>query len=291
LPSPSVAVRLELPASPAAVTGIGRREAFLWTAICLLANQAVQLVDTSSFDAFATSLLTQNYIYWLACYVVIYRLHVTDRTARATRLDGSLVLAICVLIFFTSFLPYRFGTGLLASITAGYFLTANGGDRNIRAAGGVLLALSTQLVWGPILFQLFTPELLRADAALVGEVLASLRPDIIWHNTTFLSPDGHAIALIGGCSSFNNVSTAVLACVAIAMLMRTEWVRRDFATLAIACAVMILVNTLRLCLLAWSGEMHAFWHDGAGAQILGIGQTLAVLLIAWRGATPRRHAA
>jgi len=58
-----------------------------------------------------------------------------------------------------------------------------------------------------------------------------LRPDIIWRNTTFLSPDGHAIALIGGCSSFNNVSTAVLACVAIAMLTRTEWVRRDFATL------------------------------------------------------------
>jgi hypothetical protein len=102
-----------------------------------------------------------------------------------------------------------------------------GDDRNVRAAGVVLLALSTQLVWGPILFQFFTPELLRADAALVGEILKPLRPDIIWRGTTFVAPDGHAVTLIGGCSSFNNVSTAVLACVAITMLRRTEWFRRD----------------------------------------------------------------
>jgi hypothetical protein len=156
------------------VPGIGRREAFLWAAVCLLANQAVQLVDASSFEAFAASLATQNYIYWLACYAVIYRLQVSDQASRATRIDAWLVGAICLSILLTSFLPYRFATGLLASITAGYFLTAADGDRNVRAAGVVLLALSTQLVWGPILFQLFTPELLRADAALVGEMLTSV---------------------------------------------------------------------------------------------------------------------
>ncbi len=238
-------------------------------------------------QAFAASLAAQNYIYWLACYVVIHRLHRSDRARRATRIDVWLVSAICVLILFTSFLPYRFATGLLATITAGYFLTT-GDDRNVRAAGGVLLALSTQLVWGPIVFQLFTPELLRADAALVGGILAELRPDIVWRGTTFFAPDGHAVALIGACSSFNNVSTAVLACVAITMLARTEWVRRDLATVLVASAAMILVNAARLCLLAWSGAFQAFWHDGAGAQILGLSQTFAVLLIAWWGIAPRK---
>jgi hypothetical protein len=282
---------LELLASPVAVAGIGRREAYLWVAICLLANQGVQLVGSSSFEALAASLAAQNHIYWLACFAVIYRLHASDPTARATAIDGCLVLVVCVSIFFASFLPYRFATGLLATLTAGYFMIAAGDDRNVRAAGVVLLALSTQLVWAPILFQLFTPELLRVDAALVGEILKPLRPDIIWRGASFVAPDGHAITLIGGCSSFNNVSTAVLACVAITMLRRTEWLRRDIATLAIACVMMILVNAARLCLLAWSIEFHAFWHDGAGAQILGIGQTFAVLLIAWWGASPRRRAA
>ena len=280
--------RLELPAPALAIAAIGRRELFLWAAVCLLANQAVQLIDTTSMQAFAASLGAQNYIYWLACYVVIYRLHASDRTFRATRIDVWLVLAICVLILFASFLPYRFATGLLATITAGYFLTA-GDDRNVKAAGAVLLALSTQLVWAPIVFQLFTPELLRADAALVGGILKVLRPDIVWRDTTFFAPDGHAVALIGACSSFNNVSTAVLACVAITMLARTGWVRRDLATVFIASAAMILVNAARLCLLAWSGAFQAFWHDGAGAQILGVSQTLAVLLIAWWGAALRKR--
>lgn len=271
--------------------GIGRREAFLWPTVGLLANQGVQLVDTSSFTAFALSLANQNLIYWLACYAAIYRLCSSDRAALPSRRDGWLVAAICIAIVLTSFLPYRFATGLLASATAGYFIHAAGADRNLRAAGIVLLALSTQLVWGPIFFQLFTPELLRADGFLVGEILTSMRPDIVWRETTFVGPDGHAVALVGGCSSFNNVSTAILASVAITMLTRAEWVRRDIAVIAIVAVFMILLNTLRICLLAWGHDSHAYWHDGPGAQIFGLGQTLLVLLFAWYGAQLPRRAA
>jgi hypothetical protein len=178
---------------------------------------------------------------------------------------------------------------LLATLTAAYLLITHDGDRNLRAAGGVLLAISAHLVWGPILFQFFTPELLRADAALVGEILGSLRPDIIWSGTTFSAPSGHSIVLVGACSSFNNVSTAVLACATITMLTRTEWIPRDIVTVAIASVVMILINAARLCLLAWSGALLLFWHEGAGAQILGIAQTLIILLIAWWGAAPRKR--
>jgi exosortase/archaeosortase family protein len=271
--------------------GIGRREALLWPTVCLLANQAVQLVDTSSLGAFATSLANQNLIYWLACYAAIYRLSASDRTALPTSRDRWLVVAIGISILLTSFLPYRFATGLLASATAFYFIHAAGPDRNVRAAGIVLLALSTQLVWGPIFFQLFTPELLQADGLLVGEVLTSLRPDIVWRETTFATPDGHAIALVGGCSSFNNLSTAILACVAVTMLTRTEWVRRDIAVIATVTVAMILLNTFRICLLAWSHASHAYWHDGAGAQIFGLGQSVLVLLFAWYGAQLSRRSA
>jgi exosortase/archaeosortase family protein len=273
---------------PVVAATIGRREAFLWVVICLFANQALQLVDFGSRNAFAASLAQQNLIYWLACYAVIYRLYASDSASRANRFDCFLVLAICVSIFFASFLPYRFGIGVLATITAGYLLITHGGDRNLWAAGAVLLALSIHLVWAPILFQLFTPELLRADAGIVGGILKYLRPDIVWSDNSFHAPGGHSVSLIGGCSSFNNVSIAVLACATTAMLARTQWVRRDVATVAIACVVMILVNAVRICLLAWSGESHLFWHDGAGVQILGMAQTIVILLIAWWGVMPPR---
>jgi exosortase/archaeosortase family protein len=276
-------------ALPAIAASIGRREAFLWLVVCLFANQALQLVDITSPAAFAASLAQQNLIYWLACYAVIYRLYVSDRASRAGGFDCTLVLAVCVAIFCTSLLPYRFGIGLLATVVAGYFLIADDGDRNLRAAGALMLALSVHLVWGPILFQLFTPELLRADGAIVGELLASLRPDIVWSDNSFHAPGGHSVSLIGGCSSFNNVSIAVLACATVAMLARTEWRRRDLATIALACVLMVLVNAIRICLLAWSADSHSFWHDGAGAEILGIAQTAVILLIAcWGALSPMR---
>lgn len=277
--------------STVASASIGRRELLLWIVVCLFANQALLLLDVVSFDAFATSLLTQNDIYWLACAVTVYRLWLSDPGLRADRLDWALALALGVLILFSSLLPYRFGIGLLATLVALYLLTFDHGDRNLKAAGAVLLAVSTQLVWGPIVFQLFTPELLKADAALVGTALMALRPDVVWSGTTFFAPDDHAVWLIAGCSSFNNVSSAVLACVAVTMLRRNEWVRRDIKIIVIASAVMILINVLRICLFVWSKEYRAFWHDGEGAQILAIAQTLVVLAIAWWGAAPSRRAA
>jgi exosortase/archaeosortase family protein len=279
----------ELPASTAVDSGFGRRETFLWIAVGLFANQAVQLIDTHSYAAFVASLATQNYIYWFACCAVLYRLTLSDGAVRATRLDFMVLLAIGVAILLSSFLPYRFATGLLATAVAAYLLGVHDSDRNLKAAGAVLLALSGQLVWGPIIFQFFTPELLRADAAIVGEILARLRPDIAWTGTSFLGRDGHSIALVGACSSFNNVSTAVLACVTVAMLRRTDWVRRDIAAIAIACVAMVLINAARICLLAWSGTSYQFWHNGAGVEILGIAETILVLAIAWWGAAPRRH--
>jgi len=278
--------------SPATVASasIGRRELLLWIVGCLFANQALLLLDVASFDAFAASLLTQNDIYWLACAITLYRLSLSDPILRADRLDCGLALALCALILFSSLLPYRFGIGLLATLVATYMLMFDHGDRNLKAAGAVLLAVSTQLVWGPIFFQLFTPELLKADAALVGSALMALRPDVVWSGTTFFAPDGHAVWLIAGCSSFNNVSSAVLACVAVTMLRRSEWARRDIETIIIASVAMILINALRICLLVWSIDSRQFWHDGAGAQILAIAQTLVVLAIAWWGAAPSRRA-
>ena len=153
----------------------------------------------------------------------------------------------------------------------------------------MILALSAHLVWGPILFQLLTPELLRADAALVGSMLTLVRPDIIWNDTTFQTPESFAISLVGACSSFHNLSTALLACAGATMLVRTNWTRPDFAKLGAAVVVMILMNDVRLCLLAWSPAGYKFWHDGAGSPMLDFLMTAALLTVAFWGAVPRSN--
>lgn len=266
---------------------ISRRELFLWLATALFANQAVQLLDLTSFSAFFQSLSDQNYIYWFGCYVTLYRLSRSDAQAPARRTDWYFASAVLVAILLSSFVAYRFAIGLIATVLALYLFALRREDRELKAASIVLLALSAHLVWGPILFQLVTPELLNADAAVVGTMLKLVRPDIIWNGTTFQTPGSFAISLVGACSSFHNLSTALLACAAATMFSRTGWIRQDLVKLAVAIVVMILMNAARICLMAWSPAAYEFWHDGSGAPILNVVMTVTLLLIAFWGAAPR----
>lgn len=273
--------------SAASAHPIARRELFLWIAGCLFANQAVQLINLSSFSAFVTDLAAQNLVYWFACYVVLYRVNASDRRASASVYDWCIAVAMLCAVLVSSFIAYRFAIGFLASVMGLYLLTLYRNDEQLASAGAVLLAVSAQLVWGPIVFQLLTPEFLRADAALVGILIMLVNPEIVWNDTTFRASADHAVSIVGACSSFQNLSTAVLACAAAAMFVRTRWTRRDLAAIAMASAAMIILNDARLCLLAFSAESYQFWHEGPGAPMYGYFTTAVMLLIAFWSARPR----
>lgn len=287
----SATVRLGLSARIDRSRSIGRREIFLWIALALVANEILQLVGSQSLSSFGASLETQNCILWLAGYAFVYRVFSSSRDLPADRLDFGFSTATCLSILVTSFLPHTWGIGLIATPIAVYLLFDHRGDRNLRAAGFLLLALSAYLAWGPIFFHLATPEVVRVDAAIVAGILKLLRPDIVWNDTVFRTPSGHAILLVGACSSFQNISTAFLACTTFTMLSRIKWVRRDLVTIAIATAAMVLSNAARLCLLAWDSTSLNFWHDGEGKNLFAFGQTALVLLIASAGAATWRHEA
>jgi exosortase/archaeosortase family protein len=266
---------------------VSRRELFLWIAVCLFANQAVQLVKLSSFSAFVADLAAQNLVYWFACYVVLYRLNASSDRAQPSAYDWWFALAMLFAALMSSFIAYRFAIGGLASAMGLYLLALYRKDEQLASAGAVLLAVSAHLVWGPIVFQLLTPEFLRADAALVGLLLMLLDPGIVLTGTTFHAPAGHTISIVGSCSSFQNLSTAVLACAAAAMFVRTAWIRRDLAAIAMASVAMVLLNDVRLCLVAFNTESYEFWHEREGAVLFGYFTTAVMLLIAFWSARPR----
>lgn len=269
---------------------LGRREIFIWIAAALVGNELLQLVDVGSAWSLVASLETQNYVLWLAGYAVVSRVRASSAELPADRLDCWFSAATCVAILLTSLLPHRWGLGFVATTTSIYLLFEHRGDRNLRAAGYLLLAISAHLLWAPVLFQLATPEFVRADAAIVAVALKILRPDILWSGTTFHTPDGHNLILIGACSSFQNISIALLACTTVTMLSRTQWVREDMITVALATATMVIINAGRLCVLAWSASAFKFWHDGDGVGLFVFGQTAIVMLIAWRGAVMWKRA-
>jgi hypothetical protein len=270
---------------------MSRRELLGWVVACLLANQTLQVLDTHSLAAFGASMASQNLIYWFACYVIARRLLLSDTGPAADRYDLLFGILLCGFVCLTSFVAYRLGPGVAATALAGYLMMRSNGDRNVKAAGSVLLALSANLVWAPIVFHFFAHEIILLDTALVGTLLRVLRPDIIWADTSFHASAGHTISLVGACSSFSNVSIALLAGVAMTMLLRCNWVRGDLAVVLAACSAMILLNAARLCVLAWSPESFAYWHEGPGVTWLTLAQTAVIAGVAYLGAVRAGQAA
>src|SRR3954451_2592737 len=87
---------------------VSRRELLLWLAAALFANQAVLLLNFSSFPEFCKSLALQNYIYWFGCYVAFYRINRSDARASPERTDWLFVFGMLLAILLSSFIAYRF---------------------------------------------------------------------------------------------------------------------------------------------------------------------------------------
>lgn len=268
-----------------AMTGcIGRQELLLWLAAAILANFALHILDTSSLLRLGSSLASLSLVYWLAAFVIINRLRQSGDRSPATMREQIAIVAGLILLLLSSLAGYRAGPGLVATGSAVLIIACLRNDADTRASATVLLALAGNMLWAPAAFQLATRELLLLDAVLVGTVLNLFRPEVVWQDLTFHAMDGNAITLVGGCSSFNNISIALLACVAATMLVRTHWRRGDIWVAIAAVVAMTAINVLRLCLMATGAAAHAYWHDGEGAHVIALAQTLAIAAIAFGGA-------
>ncbi|HEY8616926.1 hypothetical protein [Phenylobacterium sp.] len=154
-------------------------------------------------------------------------------------------------------------------------------DVHARAAGAVLLALAGHQLWSKVLFAAIGPEIVKVDATLVGWATQLFVPGATWTGNIIATSSTFSIVVEEGCSSFSNVSLALLCYVSVSRLERAEWRRGDLWVICLICAVQILLNVGRIFAMAQSYSSYLFWHDGAGVGIYGaLASTAAVLISA-----------
>jgi hypothetical protein len=270
-------------AAPLAIIGaLGRREVLLWLAFTLFANQVLSLQAESheTLPAIAQALLSRSVIYYLAWYTVVTLLLAGPADRPASRLDLAIALGVASL----NLVPVLSSAWLATTAAGLLLLISRPRDHKITAVAAVLLALAFNGYWGPKLFSVFGYYILRADAALVGSILAATQPGMGWHDTVVGTAGGHSVLIFNPCSSFHNISLGLLCWIAVTKLVRTSWVRSDAAVAAAVCAAMILFNATRLYLMALSPEHYAYWHGGTGEHMVAWASTLTVLSISLWGA-------
>ena len=255
---------------------IGLRELYCWAILLLIGDYLLAHLSTPSAVDRLNIQNTLGAFDLLGCAVALWRIRKSE-PGPATALETGLVLILSVL-------------GAVAPQLAPAALTVLGGyllwrpDRNLKAAAAVLLALAAHQLWSRMVFAATAPLLVNIDAALVGEAITHTIAGSTWHDNIIATSQNHAIAVGGPCSSFNNISLALLAWISLTKLERPEWARRDLVVAGLTIGAQVALNVTRLYIMALSYGLYIYWHDGAGAQIYAATASAACVLISVFGA-------
>jgi hypothetical protein len=252
------------------------KELALWTSLLLLANGlAGFVVNGMGFGPSVADIVDLLFaggfvaVAWGAALWLLMK--ATSQAASATEIAVMLGLCLLGCLIQVNALPVAItGLGL-------WFFFKK--DDQFRAAGGIFLAIASQQFWGHLVLGALGPELVRVDAAMVGEAMTHTVRGSSWHDNIITAPSGYSIVVLEGCSSFSNVSTALLAWVAFSRLERARWLKRDLIVGGAIVISQIVLNVARMYLMAQSYPYYLYWHDEGGKQIyVAIASAAAVLI-------------
>lgn len=266
-----------------------RRDLFLWVCAIFFLNQLFAAANQlpSAAPGQALSDLAAVSVFQVMAWYAIFRLLASSDPRQVARMRDILIaLALCLPLF----LPTTRTIKVLALGAAFFFWTRGRDDPKLRAAGTVFAALTIQEYWGHIVFDLFALPLLRAETAVVGALMHAARAGTVWQGNVITGPSGFGIILYSGCSSFHNLSLAMLCWLTVSKLRNQDWRSRDLIIGCVIGATMIACNVMRLCLMAWSADLYEYWHNGLGAQIFAVGASVLVLFLSLYGSRPETRA-
>jgi exosortase/archaeosortase family protein len=268
---------------------LSRRDLFLWVCAILFFNQLLAAVGElqSASPWRLLSDLADSSVFQILAWYAIFRLLAASHSKQPAQVsDILLALALCLPLF----LPTTRTMKVLALGAAMFCWIRGRDDPKLRSAGIVLGALAIQEYWGHIVFDLFALPLLRAETAVVGTLVQAMRAGTVWQGNVITAPSGFSVIVYSACSSFHNLSLAMLCWVTVSRLRNQSWRNRDLLTACVIGAAMIACNVARICLMAWSPDLYEYWHNGPGAQIFAVGASAMVLALSLYGSRPAERA-
>jgi hypothetical protein len=169
------------------------------------------------------------------------------------------IFLVCVIVPIFS-LSWIAVTGLSLYI----LLFANNGSARNRGAL-ILLALTVPMLWSPLVFQFFTGLILSIDAFLAASLLGTER---IGNLVAFGDGSGY-ISLIPACSSFANMSLALLCWVSVSQWAKHRWTAIDLVWSFLCFASVLAVNVGRIAITGLSRSNYEIIHSPWGGTIVG----------------------
>lgn len=158
----------------------------------------------------------------------------------------------------------------------GHFQWAKWPDKT-RIGLLVLAAAAFREPAGHLVKEWLAEDLLQFDTALVQALLIVQGAEVSQTGNILRLAGDHALVVLTGCGSFTNISVALLVWYGACMLHMGRWAYRFVWSGVVVALLTLLVNVVRLALLAQGPAWFTFFHDGAGVWIM---QTFGFVAIA-----------
>ncbi len=101
--------------------------------------------------------------------------------------------------------------------------------------------------------------------------------------------DGRSFMIAPGCSSLHGLSLAVILWTVAVMWFDLQLNRRLWLSLLLAMLATIMVNGLRLTVIAFNPADFDYWHVGDGAALFGWAALLVVSVVVYSGLRVERR--
>jgi hypothetical protein len=202
---------------------------------------------------------------------------VKPRTADVvlSRMDLGVIAACSLLMLPPGSQHFAF---LGASVAGLYFVLRRPNDPTLNQVGLLWLAIAGYESFGRLFFKLVSGPLMQLELVFIAKIGPFLGFHFFKDGIRLVSSSGWYVYMMDRCSSFHNISLAVLIWLSLLKIAGADIRRRQFVALGVATLSIIVLNAIRFMLMTISPGVYYFLHDGVGTLIFSCATFFAVAM-------------
>lgn len=187
-------------------------------------------------------------------------------------------IAVLLLSALAWFVPEQHGVYLATTVAGAWLLVKGRSAARWAEIGQIWLALSFYELWGKLVFKLAYQAIEVVEVGLLYRIGRLFYGGLGVDGASLNVRDDWSIVILEGCSSFHNLSLAVLIWLSILKIARHPADAPAFRALGVSACSVVAINIARILAMLPSREAYLFWHDGTGSAVVALGSVAAAIL-------------
>jgi len=219
--------------------------------------------------------LGQNLTIWLAllsCGYLVIKQAPDNSLFPAKGIEQTLAVCLGLLLL----IPNATSSWLIAALASVGWWKTSQPNSAARTSAILMLAIALRDPLSLLGLNLLTEQLLSFDR-LVTQLILSFSLTAPEHSNIVIG-EHFNLVILTGCSSFTNISLALLLWLNCTLLLHKNTHKKDLYRIALLIVLTLSCNSLRLSMMSLSMTDYAYFHEGGGAELFSYLTTFVALL-------------